>query len=262
MKMEIFTIFLMEKKTYNKNLDHIKELLNWKIYQILTCMKTLPFLTRGWLCKSLPGGSINKSGTISSFWTYSKHKPALGHIQNDPQREKHDSKIDDASHLEGLGGMFTWETMSSHQNYVTDTMTSVPDKDRKDPTWLCVKTCQFGRTNEYRNGPALKQRKAIWKNKQLPISNNEHLNCLSQSTKLSKVVLTKTLENYCPPMFWLRLEKTIVLQCVGNVSYKLMEVTMFCFPNSWKADSTSNFRVFTRTKRGFETSATEIINQI
>ena len=31
MKMEIFTIFLMEKKTYNKNLDHIKELLNWKI---------------------------------------------------------------------------------------------------------------------------------------------------------------------------------------------------------------------------------------
>ena len=40
----------------------------------LTCIKTLPLMTKGWSCKSIPGGSTNKSGTISSSWTYPIHE--------------------------------------------------------------------------------------------------------------------------------------------------------------------------------------------
>lgn len=39
--------------------------------------------------------------------------------------------------------------------------------------------------------------------------------------------------------------------------YEVAKITVNCFPNSRNAQSTSDFRVFTRTQQGFETSAPE-----
>lgn len=44
-------------------------LLKFKPWTFDTCKKILPFTTRGWLCKSAPGGRTNKSGTVSSSCT-------------------------------------------------------------------------------------------------------------------------------------------------------------------------------------------------